>query len=423
MHRDGIDFDALIEMNDRISAIRYYAVSNDGPVFVDVKRLNGEPSTFILVPQGMTFKEKIFGVHTNPEKSYPTVKKMHIACNKIRHFKTYPNQFPNLEELRFTTKVPSPKEIDMAIIDILSNNTSLIDKPLKIIVDHSKKFYEAKDYASFIKKNAEKPKEEAKNKENKQQGIQYLKTVGSSLNCYRLEEKLNIDKLEVNVKDMPQTTSRKKVPDYGFVLTKECEDIKEMVLGEGLTTFDISDNVDFNKFKLERITFPSTISLTNILLRLNLFKKLMFVFIKPSKRIQVKFSNLHYIIANLKKKQSADLFFTYNGDCTYGGITYISHFKEEKLEHFQDGYYYLVEGDEGEGYCLFKTDFVDDFKMVKEIKGKPVKYVSHYAFSNCKKHPAMKYTFKSMDYYLNKEVELIDVYDFASANGLSVFDF
>ena len=61
--------------------------------------------------------------------------------------------------------------------------------------------------------------------------------------------------------------------------------------------------------------------------------------------------------------------------------------------------------------------------MVKEIKGKPVKYVSHYAFSNCKKHPAMEYTFKSMDYYLNKEVELIDVYDFASANGLSVFDF
>ena len=218
-------------------------------------------------------------------------------------------------------------------------------------------------------------------------------------NMFRLKNPVVMDKLEVKLSDLKIPTTRKKEPDYGFAIDNSCKYIKELVLPEGLNDFAIAKDIDGTSFALQKIVFPSTVTIANILPKLNQFKNLILVVIKPSKMIQVKFGSLHFIVANLKKKKYNGLFYTYSysgidpehespfSSGSYGGITYISQFKPEKLLHHENGYYYLVEDEEGKSYRLLKTDFIETFEIPKEVNGIKVKYCDRCCLSNVKNDP------------------------------------
>ena len=219
-------------------------------------------------------------------------------------------------------------------------------------------------------------------------------------NMFRLKSPVVMDKLEVKLSDLKIPPTRKKEPDYGFAIDNSCKYIKELVLPEGINDFAIAKNLDATSFALQKIVFPSTVIVANILPKLNQFKNLMLVVIKPEKKIQVKFGGLHYILANVKKKKYDSLFYTYSyseisdpehespySSGSYGGITYISQFKQEKLLHHGNGYYYLVEDEEGRFYRLLKTDFVETFEFPKEVNGIKVKYCDRCCLSNVKNDP------------------------------------
>ena len=214
-------------------------------------------------------------------------------------------------------------------------------------------------------------------------------------NMFRLKNPVAIEKLEVQLSDLKIPPTRKAIPDYGFAIDESCRYIKELILPEGLTDFAIAKNLDGTSFSLRKIVFPSTISLPNILPKLNQFKNLMLVVIKPDKKIQVKFGGLHYIVANVKKKKFDGLFYTYSysgiypeenpySRGSYGGITYVSHFKEENLLYYGNGYYYLGEDEKGKFYTLLKTDFVDTFEIPGEINGIEVREMADCCLSNVK---------------------------------------
>ena len=214
-------------------------------------------------------------------------------------------------------------------------------------------------------------------------------------NMFRLKNPVAIEKLEVQLSDLKIPPTRKAIPDYGFAIDESCRYIKELILPEGLTDFAIAKNLDGTSFALRKIVFPSTISLPNILPKLNQFKNLMLVVIKPDKKIQVKFGGLHYIVANVKKKKFDGLFYTYSysgiypeenpySRGSYGGITYVSHFKEENLLYYGNGYYYLGEDEKGKFYTLLKTDFVDTFVIPGEINGIEVREMADCCLSNVK---------------------------------------
>ena len=218
-------------------------------------------------------------------------------------------------------------------------------------------------------------------------------------NMFRLKNPVVMDKLEVKLSDLKIPATRKKEPDYGFAIDNSCKYIKELILPEGLNDFAIAKNLDGTSFALQKIVFPSTVTVANILPKLNQFKNLMLVVIKPSKMIQVKFGSLHFIVANLKKKRYGGLFYTYSysgidpehespfSSGSYGGITYVSQFKQEKLLHYGNGYYYLIENEEGKFYRFLKTDFVETFEVPKEINGIKVRYIDRCCLSNVRKDP------------------------------------
>lgn len=258
--------------------------------------------------------------------------------------------------------------------------------------------------------------------------IQPAKRIAPLNELFKLKNPVVIDKLILKESDFPLPKGRKK---YGFVLDDCCKYVKEIVLPEGLTSFDIEPNIDGTSYSLERITFPSTISVGNILPKLNQFKKLMIVSIKPSKMIQVKFGALNFIVANLKRKSYNSLFYTYSysdidsryespfSSGSYGGITYISLFKQEKLLHHENGYYYLVENEDGKFYRLLKTDFVDTFDVPKEINGIKVRYLDKNCLSNVKKDPFADLKVK---YSKDWDLELEGLRAYAHINGLEFLD-
>lgn len=215
------------------------------------------------------------------------------------------------------------------------------------------------------------------------------------------------DVLKLTPKDFPYK-GRSKTPHYGFILNSACNNLRELIIPEGFDYFEIG-NIDPKECKLEVLGLPSTISVTNLLPKLNRFKNLILVMIAPSKKVQVKFKYTHYIVANCKKKKKNSLFYTYSyADCnsefdspycagTDAGITYISGFKRDKFVKLNGGYYYLIEVDGEKAYRLLKTDFVEEFDYPDEINGIPVKYFDPNWDSN-----AQHVKRKPEDEYMNK---------------------
>lgn len=215
-------------------------------------------------------------------------------------------------------------------------------------------------------------------------------------NVFVLKNVVAKDKIEISLKDLKIPPTRKKEPDYGILIDNSFKYVKELIIPEGVMHLNFDKMIDGTSFALSKLVLPSTLSLTNLLPKLNQFKKLMLVVIKPTKKIQVKFNYVHFIIANLKKKQERDLFYSYSYSNTpfpeyespYSNVTfgysYISQFKENRLIHYKNGYYYLREEDNVKTYTLIKTDFVDSFEIEKEIDGIKVAYISDNCLDNVK---------------------------------------
>ena len=400
---------------------------DEGLVLVDQTNVDGSPLTCFNVLQQFSSKDVLVGVHTKKTAKYPDVNVLLIQTKSLKHFKTYPNQFPSLKWIRIAPTVKGlPDEVlDQLMIDLLTNNPSL-KKNIPSVSFMFLKNAQKRTYSFDISKLNQPVKQE----ENKvsSAAIEFCTTYGSAPNTSRLKNPIKLDKLEIKLKDLPAPNTRKKVPDYGFVLSNECKNIKEIILPEGLTSFEIASNVKGSEFDLEKISFPSTLSVTNILPDLRQFTKLMLVLIKPAKKIQVKFGGCHFIVGNVKKKMKDSLFYTYSGGYeygspyssgTYGGITYVSLFKQDKLLHYNNGYYYLVENEQGKFYRFLKTDFVDTFDIPKEINGIRVKYIDKSCLSNVKKDPLEKVTAK---YGGGWDIELQGLAAYIRINDLEYLD-
>lgn len=418
-----------------------YGFANEGIVVVnsyyeepqEMSSLNIPHAVFMVINNRPVNKE-VVGLHTLKTAKYPMCTRMFFSCKYIKHFKTYPGQFPRLERIFIAQgkKAVTKDYLDQIMIDLLTNNPELKKRIPEIIIS-TKPGSPNVVYSFDIKKldnQKAKEVEEEKNKKSGASKYEFVSTFAMNIeNPFRLKEALSIDRLEFSIKDLPSKPSRKKIPDYGFVLTKECKNIKEIVIPEGITGFEIAQDVDFDTFLMKSISFPSSLSVTNILPRLNAFKNLMLVLIKPAKKIQTKFSKSHFIVANVKKKMKDSLFYTYSyaegrGEydspfCygTYGGITYVSHFKKENLLHHEKGYYYLVENEQGKAYRLLKTDFVDTFKLPTEINGIPVKYLDRNCFSNCKNDPAEKEVV-----ILGQDWEIDGIFAYAKKRNLELIE-
>ena len=103
--------------------------------------------------------------------------------------------------------------------------------------------------------------------------------------CY-LSKGITKDTLLIDSLSFPN--SSKKI----FVLTKECANIKNIVLTEGITDIEIDESCYSSDFKLEILEIPNTCEFSTKLVNLNRIKSLMMVIINPIKRIDLNVGKL-----------------------------------------------------------------------------------------------------------------------------------
>lgn len=168
--------------------------------------------------------------------------------------------------------------------------------------------------------------------------------------CY-LSKGITKDTLLIDSLSFPN--SSKKI----FVLTKECANIKNIVLTEGITDIEIDESCYNSYFKLEILEIPNTCEFSTKLVNLNRIKSLMMVIINPIKRIDLNVGKLSFILAC----KSDVKFNKYSiSSKKVNEITFINNFDKSRLIITNKAYYYVYDMSEKE-IGLLKIKNVDNY--------------------------------------------------------------
>lgn len=171
-----------------------------------------------------------------------------------------------------------------------------------------------------------------------------------------------------------------------FKITKECANIHELIIPEGVTDITLDTNCFEVEMKLEILQIPSTIvKLVKAMEDLSLLESLTILIINKDK-MRWCVHKVPYALVNTGTARMRTGYYEYYspdydnpyGDAPLNEITYVKSFKREKLYEASDAYYYLHKKAE---YGLLKVKPVDQFTLPAEVNGKKVTKVYDYAFS------------------------------------------
>ena len=207
-----------------------------------------------------------------------------------------------------------------------------------------------------------------------------------------ISNNVDCEKLELDI------DSYKHINNLTFVITKECANIKELIIPEGIANVTIDKRCYEEDFKLEILDIASSCKFIGVLGNLNMFNNLMLVIINPIIKPKFTVHRLDYIIGckgnhSLKK----DMYTVVHESCTGGGyinfidindyeaineITYVKNFDRDKLVITDEAYYYLKNEKE---LSLLKVRTISKFTNPKIINGYKVTKEYDYCYSKYNK--------------------------------------
>ncbi len=199
--------------------------------------------------------------------------------------------------------------------------------------------------------------------------------------CYITNE-VTADILEVDFSNFQET--KKKI----FVITKECANIKHLIIPEGVTDIVIDSSCYSVKFNLEILELPSSCKFSNILEELDTIDSFMMLIINPIKKPRWLVHELSYVVAcksnfSMPKGVFKD-YDSYFGIVTQeylyiNEITYIKNFDKDKLIKTDNAYYYITNKSKKE-VGLLKVKNVPEFSIPEKVNNFKVKKFYDYCY-------------------------------------------
>lgn len=200
--------------------------------------------------------------------------------------------------------------------------------------------------------------------------------------CY-IANDVTVDILEVGISNLPETNKKT------FVITKECANIKQLIIPEGVTDIEIDSSCYSVHFNLEILELPSSCKFSNILEPLDSINSFMMLIINPIKKPRWMVHKLSYVVA-CKSNFSMPKGVFEDYDSYYGmgsqeysivnEITYIKNFDKEKLIITDNAYYYINNISKKE-VGLLKVKNVPQYSIPEKVDKYKVKKVYDYCYA------------------------------------------
>lgn len=200
--------------------------------------------------------------------------------------------------------------------------------------------------------------------------------------CYIVND-VTADVLEVGISNFSETNKKT------FVITKECANIKYLILPEGVTDIEIDSSCYSVEFSLEILEVPSSCKFSNILEALDSINSFMMLVINPIKKPRWMVHKLSYVVAcksnfSMPKGVFEDYDSYYGmGSQEYSSIneiTYIKNFDKEKLIITDKAYYYINNISKKE-VGLLKVKNVPQYSIPEKVDKYKVKKVYDYCYA------------------------------------------
>ena len=221
--------------------------------------------------------------------------------------------------------------------------------------------------------------------------------------CY-ISNNLILDKLEIGISAFPE--GNKKT----FVLTKECANIKELILPEGITDIEIDSSCYAVEFNMEILEVPSSCKFSNILEKLDAINNFMLLIINPIKKPKWMVHKLSYVVACKSDfSMPKGVFSDYESYSGFGSqeysvineITYLKNFDRNKLIITDKAYYYVNNVSKKE-VGLIKVKNLDHFSLPERVDKYKVKKIYDYCYS---KYNGTLLERNSEDLAIDEEIE------------------
>ena len=202
-------------------------------------------------------------------------------------------------------------------------------------------------------------------------------------NKCNITNEIETDKLEVDINVYSDT--KKKI----FVLTKECANIKELILPEGVTEIEIDSSCFSVEFNMEILEVPSSCKFYNILEKLDLFQNFMLLIINPIKKPRWMVHKLSYVVAcrgshTMPKGvlENYDPYYGYGSQdySVINEITYVKNFEREKLIMTNNAYYYINNMSKKE-VGLLKVKNVPQYSIPEKVDKYKIKKIYDYCYA------------------------------------------
>ena len=225
-----------------------------------------------------------------------------------------------------------------------------------------------------------KPQENQNNNLEFSAEVKYVK----NKNKVAIANSIKLDKLIVDINEFPDT--EKKI----FVITKECANIKELIIPEGVTEIKIDPLCFTVTFNTEIIELPSTCKFMQLLNQFSDFKNLMMLVVNPEKKPRWTVHKVPFIIAcksNASMPKGVQDYDYYGyGSGIYNvlnEITYIKNYDSSRLITTNEAYYYIYKLSKKE-LGLLKVKGIDEFSNPKTIGQYKVTKEYDYCYSKYK---------------------------------------